>query len=120
MNRGLVVTMLLLAGCATVRTHEATSIEQLLAAAGFQMRPADTPERLAALHAMPRQRLIAQSNDGAVTYTFADPDGCRCIYVGGPKEYSAYERFLVEKKLTDVKARAAMESAWWGPPYGGW
>lgn len=45
--------LLVLAGCATIRRYEATSTEQLLAAAGFQMQPADSPERLAALATRP-------------------------------------------------------------------
>ena len=41
---GLSVAVLL-TGCAAIQRSEARSTEQLLAAAGFLMRPADTAER---------------------------------------------------------------------------
>ena len=36
-------------GCATIRAHQTAETEQVLAAAGFQVEPADTPEKLAHL-----------------------------------------------------------------------
>ena len=41
---GLAVAVML-TGCAAIQRSEARSTEQLLAAAGFLMRPADTAER---------------------------------------------------------------------------
>jgi hypothetical protein len=38
-----------LAGCAAIQRSEAKDTEQLLAAADFQAKPADTPEKLADL-----------------------------------------------------------------------
>lgn len=107
--------LLALAGCATIRQHEATSTEQLLAAAGFQMRPADTPERLADLNTMPPLKLVVRGKDGNVVYTFSDPEKCRCLYVGGPKEYSEYERLRVEKEIATDNSEAAMDWPLWGP-----
>src|SRR5216684_4100564 len=34
-------------GCASIRAHQTAETEQVLAAAGFQVEPADTPEKLA-------------------------------------------------------------------------
>ena len=79
---------MMLTGCATIRGSDARSTEQLLAAAGFVMRPADTAERQQRLAARPPYRLESHTKDGMVVYTYADPDGCKCLYVGGPKEYS--------------------------------
>lgn len=111
----LFAAILTLAACAAIRANEPTSTEQLLAAAGFQMRPADTPERLTDLNSMPRQKLVVRSKDGNVVYTYADPDNCHCLYVGGPKEYSAYERLRVEKEIARDNAEAAR--GWpWGDP----
>jgi len=93
--------LLVLAGCATIRRYEATSTEQLLAAAGFQMQPADSPERLAALATRPPLKLVAGHEDGNIVYTFSDPQNCRCLYVGGPKEFSAYQRLRADRETTD-------------------
>ena len=111
----LFAAILALAGCATIRRNEATSTEQLLAASGFQIRPADTPQRLADLNSMPRQKLVVRSKDGTVVYTYADPDKCHCLYVGGPKEYSALQRLRVEKEIAAGDAESGMDWPGWGP-----
>src|SRR5262245_16121093 len=86
------VAALTLAGCATLHRGEAMDAEQLLAAAGFEQRAADTPERLAHLRQMPPLKIVARDQDGERRYTYADPDTCRCLYVGGAKEYAEYRR----------------------------
>jgi len=88
-----------LAGCAAIQRSEARATEQLLAAAGFQAKPADTPEKLANLKTMPPRNLVARSKDGNFVYTYADPDYCQCLYVGGPKEYAAYQRLAMEEEI---------------------
>lgn len=82
-----------------MRQRDAASTEELLAAAGFEMQPADTPERLADLKSMPSRKLVARSTDGKVVYTYADPEWCRCVYVGGPEEYSAYRRLTLRQVM---------------------
>jgi hypothetical protein len=109
----------LLTGCATIRSSEARSTEQVLAAAGFVMRPADTAERQQRLAAMPPYRLQHHTKDGKVVYTYADPDGCKCLYVGGPKEYSEYQRLRLQRQMAAEQAWAAhaaeMDWGMWGP-----
>ena len=61
--------------------------EDMLAAAGFRLRPADTPQRVAALTALPPHRFVRRTVDGRVTYLYADPTVCRCLYVGGQEAY---------------------------------
>ena len=106
--------LLALSGCAAIRKSTASSTERDLAAAGFQMRPADSPEREKDLAAMPPRKLVSRTQDGNVVYTYADPDNCRCLYVGGPKEYSAYERLLVERDIA-IDRSEAMDWQVWGP-----
>src|SRR3989475_13286673 len=74
---------MVLTGCATIRRSEAHSTEQLLAAAGFVMRPADTAERQQRLAARPPYRLERYTKDGKAGYPYPDPDGGKCLYVGG-------------------------------------
>ena len=47
MTRGLVAVLAvaLLAGCTAIEKKDARATESVLAAAGFQMKPADTPDR---------------------------------------------------------------------------
>jgi hypothetical protein len=91
------IAALPLAGCAAIQRSEARDTEQLLAAAGFQAKPADIPEKLANLRTMPPRKLVSQAKDGKFVYAYADPDYCQCLYVGGPTEYAAYQRLAVEE-----------------------
>jgi uncharacterized protein YceK len=112
--------LLTLSGCAAIRRHEAGSTEQLLAAAGFQMRAADTPERAHDLAVMPPLKIVARSQNNDVRYTFADPYKCHCLYIGGSKEYSAYQRLLTEQQIAQQRLWAEEDSMnWgvWGPGY---
>jgi len=108
--------LLTLSGCAAIRRQEAPSTEQLLAAAGFQMQAADNPERVHDLTAMPPLKLVARSQDNNVRYTFADPYKCRCLYVGGAKEYSAYRRLAREKQIEEERLQdGEPNDGLWGP-----
>jgi hypothetical protein len=104
-----------LAGCAAIQRSEAKDKEQLLAAAGFQPKPADTPEKLANLRAMPPRKIVSQAKDGKFVYSYADPDYCQCLYVGGPNEYAAYQRLAVEKEIAEEQQEVAMDWGMWGP-----
>jgi hypothetical protein len=108
------IAVLPLAACATIQRSEAKDTEQLLAA-GFQAKPADTPEKLANLRAMPPRKLVSQAKDGKFVYSYADPDYCQCLYVGGPTEYSAYQRLAVQKEIAQEQRDAALDWGMWGP-----
>ena len=92
--------------------------EQLLAAAGFEMKLADTPEKLANLSTLaPRRTLIPQVRDNRLYYVYADPDLCKCLYVGTSTQY---ERALQEGVANDELIAIGEELnalAWnfWGP-----
>ena len=55
---GLAAGALGLAGCAGLQTTDTRTTEQLLATAGFQMKVADTPEKLADLQTLPPARIL--------------------------------------------------------------
>jgi hypothetical protein len=63
------IVALPLAGCAAIQRSEAQDKEQLLAAAGFQVKPADTPEKLANLRTMPPRKLVSQAKDENFVYS---------------------------------------------------
>src|SRR5206468_49337 len=97
-----VATAVMLTGCAAIQRSETRSTGQLLAAAGFEMRPADTGERQQHLAARPPYRLEKHTEDGRVVYTYADPGGCHCLYVGGSKEYAEFQRLKAPQVDWDI------------------
>ncbi|MBI3795939.1 MAG: hypothetical protein HY268_03090 [Deltaproteobacteria bacterium] len=95
----LVGLALLVVGCSTLLRKEAPRTEQLLMEAGFRMKPAQTPEQLGHLQALPPFKLVKQTKDGRVVYRYADPGQCQCVYVGGIEEYETYKRYLDQKNI---------------------
>jgi hypothetical protein len=63
----------------------------LFTAAGFVVRHADTPEKLAHLRRLPPDKLVTRTRGGKLYYVYADPSICRCAYVGTPAAYRAFQ-----------------------------
>jgi len=112
-----------IAGCAAMREEAAHKKENLLAAAGFKMKPADTPEKLARVQAMPQLKMVARSGpQGQVGYTYADAQGCKCLYTGNAEQYAEYRRLALRQDAAEAQVEAAeaneaaaMDWGWWGP-----
>jgi hypothetical protein len=49
---------------------------------GFIMRPANTPAQIERLRLLPARKFVARTKNGSRYYLYADPDYCRCIFVG--------------------------------------
>jgi len=103
----------------------ATSVQQTeddLAAAGFVVRPADTPARQAMLKRLPPNRFVTRSSGGSVSYVYADPVNCKCLYVGNQQAYDAYRRARQQERIANEELWAAQtyaDAQWnwdeWGP-----
>ena len=82
---------ILLGACAGGSQPDPTvSFEQMLTTAGFRLKAADTPEKLARLQTLPARRIVPRTKDGRVYYLFADP-AQQALYVG---DAQAYQNFL--------------------------
>jgi hypothetical protein len=109
-------------GCAAIRARQAAETEQVLAAAGFRMKPADTPEKLAHLQTLTPRKVVRYTRDDQPQYVYADPDTCKCIYVGDEKGYQKYQELSLQKQIADEQLAAAqanrdasMNWGLWGP-----
>ncbi len=112
----------LMGGCAAMRQDEARNTDALLAEAGFKVRPADTPEKLAHLKAMQPLKVSVRTKDGQVIYSYADPYNCQCVYVGGPEEFAQFKRLALRQQVAaerlydaEMANDAAMDWGMWGP-----
>lgn len=113
----MLVLPVALAGCANpVQTKE-----DMLAAAGFTLVPANTPQRQASLSSLPPHKFVHQARGNKVLFTYADPTICDCLYVGDQAAYDRYRANVFQKQLADEQAFTAQvnEMNWgaWGP---GW
>ena len=58
--------------------------------AGFIMRPADTPKKLDRLRALPPRKFVGRRQAGARYFIYADPDYCKCAFVGTQQAMNTY------------------------------
>jgi Tfp pilus assembly PilM family ATPase len=102
--------------------------EDALAAAGFEPKPANTPERQQMLARLPADKFSQRVTGDATMYVYADPKVCNCLYVGDQTAYAAYQRQAQAKQIADEQQEAAQDyqdaqwdwGAWgpWGPRWG--
>ena len=104
-----------------------TARENRLSAAGFMIKPADTPERQAMLARLPADRFLLREHGDNLHYVFADPTVCGCLYVGTQQAYDQYRANELAQHLADeqqLTARTYSDAEWtwdsWGPLYPGW
>jgi hypothetical protein len=109
-----------LAGCAAMEKREAVDTERLLAAAGFKMKLADTPERLAHLKTLTQLKVVPHDRNGKLYYVYADAAGCQCLYAGNPADYQRYENLAVKQNIAQMNEAASMDWGMWGPWEPGW
>ena len=124
-----VTASLLCAGCQSTQSRVQNN-EQMLAAAGFEEKPANTPERQQVLASLPPFKLVRRNLPAGHAYSFgyayADPQFCHCLFVGGPKEYQQYSQAALQQRVAQEQIQAAeaqedtaFDWGMWGP-YGGW
>jgi hypothetical protein len=97
----------LLGACASSANDKAIAVERSLAAAGFQVKLADTPEKLAHLKELGQRRLIPTSKDGKVVYFYADAESCKCLYVGSEADYQEYQRMAIHQDIVHEQRQTA-------------
>lgn len=99
--------------------------ERLLAASGFQMRLADTPQKLEKIKTMTQRKLIRHQSSGTVDYIYADATDCKCLYAGTEKAYKRFKN-LAAIRLSEDEVNARDEDIridwkiWGGAPGSTW
>ena len=114
---GLAITIAL-GGCAALTQSQkptpqqrAARIEPMLSAAGFAMLPADTPERTNQLSTLPPLTVSYYvGRKGKMHYWMADPEFCKCLYLGNEEAYQKYEKIRLQAKWEHKENEAAREN----------
>ena len=90
--------------------------EDMLAAAGFTLVPANTPQRQASLASLPPHKFVHQVRNNAVIFTYADPTICDCLYVGNQAAYDRYRQDVFAKNIANEQQMTAQINEMnWGP-----
>lgn len=107
-----------LVGCAAIQRAERNQTEQLLAASGFKVLPADTPQRQTAVTQLKPYTLSRQIRSNNVYYIYPDDQG-NFLYVGDQDAYSKYQNLVVQQQISDQNLMAAQMQTMPGM-WGGW
>jgi hypothetical protein len=111
------VMTILLAGCAAVEKQDTEDTEQLLSAAGFNIKLADTPEKLASLQVVKQHKVVRRElSNGQLRFIYADATVCRCLYVGDEQAYQQYQKLAVRQENALMDQQAALDNSldnWW-------
>lgn len=103
---GLVGLIIWTAGCAT----SSRQTESYLAASGFKVVPATTPEQLQQMHTLPDKKISVIKRQGQVFFVYPD-HAQNQLYVGRNAQYSAYQSLLLNEKTTEQGLQADEDSA---------
>ncbi len=107
-----------LAGCGSIKPPEpptpeqqAEQLEPMLSAAGFRMLPADTPQRQQQLASLvPFDVNYYVGKTGTLHYYMADPDYCKCMYIGTEENYQQYEKLKLNQQFQAKEGELSREN----------
>ncbi|MGB8682293.1 MAG: hypothetical protein WCD12_05365 [Candidatus Binatus sp.] len=90
--------------------QKAEQLEPMLAAAGFRMLPADTPQRQQQLSTLvPLDVNYYVGKTGNLHYYMADPDYCKCMYIGTEENYQQYEKIKLNQQFQAKEGEISRE-----------
>ncbi len=115
------LALLTFIGCSTTQSNVQNK-ESMLIASGFKTITPKTPAQQQKLQKLPPDKVTMIQKKGKTYYIFPDPAQNRA-YVGGPKEYQAYQQLRVTGKLVQENLESAemyqdAEMQW--TLWGGW
>ena len=108
-----------IAGCVSPQ-QQVSQKEDLLAAAGFQIRPADSPHRIAAMKRLPPNKFVVKVRNGSPVYLYSDPLDCGCLYIGTQQNWDAYRGEVFARQIANENQMTAImnQEAWDWEPWG--
>ncbi len=122
-----IALLALAAACTT--TSSTQSKEDMLVAAGFKTITPKNSTQEQKLQKLPPDKIAMINKNGKTYYIFPDIANNRA-YVGGPKQYQAYQQLRLANKLENenLETAAMYQDSWmgwggwggWGMGWGGW
>ena len=117
---GTLALLALTVGCATTTATQDT--EAMLVASGFKVVTPKTAAQQQKLQNLPPGKIAQITKGGKTYYVFPDAADNQA-YVGGPKQYQAYQQYRLEHQLAQQQLETAEiyqdSMMGWGA-WGGW
>ena len=115
----IVLGAAVLAACQTAPPNYG-AFEDNLAAAGFILKPADTPRRQGMLARLPQHRFLIRQNGNSTHYVYADNLVCVCIYIGTQQAFDQFKANQLQQQLLDQQQLVALSFYHCGLVTGAW
>lgn len=92
-------------GCAGTQKMSALQMDELLVRAGFELRTADTPNKLKFIESLPQQKVVAKKQNEKLYYLYVvDTSSCKCMYVGDGQDYERLHQMIKEHQMEEKMA----------------
>jgi len=104
---GTIVLGGFLSSCAMLEAQQVKDTEQLLVAAGFKMKLADTPAKMAHLKTLTQQKIVPHQKDGVIYYIYADATICQCFYWGQDQAYQNFMQLQEQQNIANEERMTA-------------
>jgi hypothetical protein len=86
--------VLLLLGLFGAEADAQEAKDMLLENSGFVIRPALTPQQLDRVRLLPPLKFVARTKNGQRYFLYADPDLCKCVFVGSALAMANYQSLM--------------------------
>ena len=104
---GAIVLGGFISSCAMLQAQQTEDTEQLLAEAGFKMKPAETPAQMAHLKTLTQNKIVPHEKDGVVYYIYADATTCQCFYWGRDQSYQNFLQLQDQQNIANDERMTA-------------
>jgi hypothetical protein len=101
-------------GCTTLKEKENMAV-----AAGFKVITPVKPDQVALLPTLPKDKVTHITYQGRTYYVLPDVKNNQA-YVGGPKEYQAYQQLRLAQQQSNDNLEAAQMNEMASQNWGGW
>ena len=81
-----------------------------LETSGFVMRPALTPQQLERVKLLPPHTFIARTKNGQSYFLYADPDLCKCVFVGNALAMANYQGLMSPPYMSSMPSPGTLPS----------
>jgi phosphatidylglycerophosphatase A len=90
-----------------LQAQQTEDTEQFLAEAGFKMKLADTPAKMAHLKTLSQYKLVPHQKDGVAYYIYADAATCQCFFWGRDQSYQNFLQLQDQQNIANDERMTA-------------
>lgn len=109
-----------LAGCSSMEQSNAIDTERVLAAAGFEIKFADTSAQKEQIGKLAQRKITHLDRNGQLVFVYADGKFCKCMYVGTEAEYQRFQKLTLERDIAMDESVAAENASMDWTAWGTW